>query len=189
MSTATLPFVIPDIPGWTSEEELSFLYDEAVRLDGLVPGGLLEIGCWLGRSALVLAQADFTDVIDTFEGSPEIYPEEIPDRPIYDVFAENVGRVCGQLGLPSPRLHAYIGLSNYWLSMLPGPYRLIFVDGGHDFSTAYPDILNSVRLLSPGGTLVVDDICDGFPGVERAVAEVLNNEVEGVGKMGVWRKP
>lgn len=178
-----LPFEPTDIQGWTFAPELAFLHDESVRLaDAGVEGDLLEVGCWIGRSTVALATAGDVDVVDTFEGSPEINDLLPGDQ--FEVFAMNMTR----LGL-GKRVHAYQGLSSYWLSVLPGPYRLIFVDGGHDYSTAYSDLLNAKRLLSIGGVMVVDDIYDAFPGVQRAVAEVLDNQVEELVKMGVWRKP
>ena len=179
-----LPFQPTNIHGWTYSGELSFLYNESLRLaDQGIPGALLEVGCWLGRSTYPLACTDHVDVIDTFAGSPEI-PEadRVPDQ--LATFCENMT----VLGV-GDRITCYKGESWYWLERLTGPYRLIFVDGGHDYPTVSNDLTQAKRLLSPGGTLVVDDVCVQFPGVQRAVRDVLANDVTEVGKMGVHRCP
>jgi predicted O-methyltransferase YrrM len=180
-----LPFTVADIQGWTLPNELRFLYEESVRLEAIgIPGDLLEVGCWLGRSTYPLACAGRVDVIDTFKGSWEILPSDrVRDQA--KVFATNMTR----LGVGS-RVRAYQGESWYWLERLPGPYRLIFVDGAHDYPTCANDLRQAQRLLSPGGALAVDDVHPTFPGVQRAVKEVLHNDLEReIGKIGVWRCP
>jgi predicted O-methyltransferase YrrM len=176
-----LPFNIANIPGWTLPLELRFLYDEAVRTSNAgVEGALLEVGCWLGRSTYVLAQAGHVDVVDTFTGSFEIEPKDrVKDQ--LGVFSANMTR----LGV-GRRTRAFRGQSWFWLQRLDGPYRLIFIDGGHDYPTVRSDLELSLKLLAPGGTLVVDDVNQTFPGVQQAVRDVLANQVGSVGKMGVW---
>jgi predicted O-methyltransferase YrrM len=44
-------------------------------------------------------------------------------------------------------------------------YDLVFIDGGHDVDTALADLIN---LSSPGCVVVIDDLDDGYPGVQRA---------------------
>lgn len=182
--TLRLPYATSSIQGWTLPNELRFLYDESCRLeDEGVPGRLLEIGCWLGRSTYALALSGEVDVVDTFCGSYEITPADRVENQLL-TFATNMTN----LGVGS-RVHAYQGMSADWLERLPGPYRLIFIDGGHDYPTVHNDLQQSLRLLSPGGTLVLDDVISEFPGVQRAVRDILDNQIEEVGKMGVWRCP
>lgn len=48
--------LVADVPGWSPVDQLYTLYTLAVASSG-VPGDILEIGSWCGRSACVLAKA------------------------------------------------------------------------------------------------------------------------------------
>jgi predicted O-methyltransferase YrrM len=50
-------------------------------------------------------------------------------------------------------------------------YDFINVDGNHDYTFAKNDIDKSVKLLNPGGIIMIDDI--GHPGVNKAVLESI----------------
>lgn len=59
-------------------------------------------------------------------------------------------------------------------------YDCIYIDGGHDFQTAYSDIFNYSSFLKVGGYLVIDDSCNDmiierelFPGIQE-VTDALN---------------
>jgi predicted O-methyltransferase YrrM len=54
-------------------------------------------------------------------------------------------------------------------------FDLIFIDGGHDYSTAYGDLLNMSRLATPKTLLVVDDI--NFSSVAAAWSQCIEEGV------------
>lgn len=68
-------------------------------------------------------------------------------------------------------------------------FDLIFIDGGHDFSTAYGDLVNMRRLATSETLVVVDDI--NYPSVasawDRCVARGIIRETQRIAKGGrVW---
>jgi predicted O-methyltransferase YrrM len=68
-------------------------------------------------------------------------------------------------------------------------FDLIFIDGGHDFNTAYSDIINMRKLASLNTIVVVDDI--NYPDVaaawEKCVREGYAKEIQRFeGKNRIW---
>jgi predicted O-methyltransferase YrrM len=60
----------------------------------------------------------------------------------------------------------------------PGPlFDFIFVDGGHQDPVPYLDMMNSLKLLKPGGYMCVDDYCEqwGKYGVIQAYNKLVEN--------------
>lgn len=67
-----------------------------------------------------------------------------------------------------------------------GPYDIVYVDGGHEYSVVKQDVPNYGAMVKPGGYLVIDDCANkydlpygyfrGIESVSRAVDEVLPNE-------------
>lgn len=49
-------------------------------------------------------------------------------------------------------------------------FRLILIDGSHEYDNVRADLINAWKLLSVGGVLIVDDYI-GFPEVQQACDE------------------
>lgn len=60
-----------------------------------------------------------------------------------------------------PRVHVRKGLSLEVLPDLKGPFDCIMVDGDHNWYTVYNELrlIDERDLLSPGGTLLLHDVC------------------------------
>jgi predicted O-methyltransferase YrrM len=69
----TLSRAVAQIPGWSPVEELFGLYSAAV-FDPTVPGDLVEIGAWCGRSTVALGLAART--LGRVLHSVDIFPEK-----------------------------------------------------------------------------------------------------------------
>lgn len=155
-----LPKPIPvSVLGWIWPFELEYLYQLAVTLEQQsVPGGILEVGSYRGLSACAMGQAGPITCVDTFSGG-----EDLPETNILAEFRANVA-MCGVV----PDIH--VGRSQDVLPTLRGPFRLVFIDGSHEYENVRLDIHNGFKLLAPGGALVCDDVV-GFEGVQRAALE------------------
>ena len=158
-----LPIPIPpSIHGWMWNWELLYLYSLASRLrdDGTV-GDLLEVGSYRGLSASALGQAGNLTCVDTFRGG-----EDLPNsdsRVDFNVAMRTMGL--------TPRV--FEGRSQDVLENLVKwgeLYRLVFIDGSHEYLNVKRDLELGWELLSPGGALVADDYI-GFPGVTLACDE------------------
>lgn len=59
-------------------------------------------------------------------------------------------------------------------SLVPdGSLDLVYIDGGHDYETVLSDLLVYPAKVRPGGIIAGHDYKSGWPGVERAVGEIL----------------
>ncbi len=158
-----LPIPIPpSIHGWMWGRELVYLYGLARGLlEQGVPGDLLEVGSYKGLSASALGQAGNLTCVDTFRGG-----EDLPDLYTLPEFHSAMRR----MGL-EPRV-----IEGKSCDVLPEliaeglPYRLVFIDGSHEYANVKEDFINAWLLLSPGGALVADDYI-GFADVKRACDE------------------
>lgn len=153
------PF-LPQSQGWMFPEELEFLYERASS-GGY--GGLLEIGCWKGLSTSAIAQGGYTVCIDPF------LPWGPSETGTFGEFIANM-KEMHLLG----RLTILKGRSREILPFLTPGYRLILVDGCHDYEDVLFDLLHSWALLERGGVLAIDDYgISDWPGVKKAADEMM----------------
>ncbi len=168
-----------EIKGWLFPGDHEFLWELATRR---LTGDILEIGTWMGKSACILAgacaeTAPATKVVcvDTFlmTGTPdqEKYHRRLAPMAsgtFYD-FLENANRL-GFIDYVVP----IAATSTRALPLLHGPFRMAFVDGGHDRENCQRDVELCLRLLAPGGVLAIHDVGGGvWIELEEYVCEVL----------------
>jgi Methyltransferase domain len=162
------------IPGWFNLDDLTHftLVLETQRNSGLT-GDLLELGCYHGRSAAVLAMHLGDDerlvLVDAF------------DLPLSEPYGDtpSVGGVLRNLRSAVPdlaegRIHILKGYSREF--PLPSGLRVRFahVDGGHDRQTVKYDLALCASVLVDGGVIVVDDYAHPqHTGVSEGVADFL----------------
>lgn len=146
-----------------------------------VPGIVLEIGAWQGRSTVVLANA--TDdrtvhTVDPWDGrGSDVSLEIAAVRDIFTEWSENVkaftsGNVVGhRMG---------------WRDFVPTvtePVALCFIDGEHSYTEVADNITAVLPLLAPGGVICGDDVHNVE--VQNAVVDTLGG-VDVVASMWVW---
>jgi MMP 1-O-methyltransferase len=156
--------------GFLPEDEAMALHEAAARAARASLGPLVEIGSYLGRSALFIAAAiaaSGTDTllysVDHHRGSEEMQAGwEHHDASLVDASGqmnslgrfrtglENAGAtdlVIGVLG-DSARIAAH------W----PGSVGLVFIDGGHGDAIEWADYVGWTPHLPVGGRLVIHDV-------------------------------
>ena len=149
------------------------------------PSSVLEIGSWLGASALgwhkaatKLGQTSKIYCIDTWLGSPEHFLEThgkewgkdkllISERgpQFFEGFLSNIHRWgCGDSIVPM-RADSQSALK--YLSANKALFDVIYVDGAHDEISVYMDITLSFQVLQKGGIICGDDF--GWPSVRTGL--------------------
>jgi hypothetical protein len=165
------------IPGWFNIDDLAhFTLVLETQASCGMRGDLLEIGCYHGRSAAVLAlhlrEGERLFLADAFD-----LPLEDPygDTPTPKQVWRNLVAAVPQLGRESVSIQrAYSQDID-----LPPDVRVRFahIDGGHDFTTVQTDLALCAEKLMPGGVMVLDDYeHPQYPDITEAVREFLGRE-------------
>jgi MMP 1-O-methyltransferase len=192
-------------PGFMPAEEGRALYEAALAVD--VPGPLLEIGSWMGKSALYLAAAARQTgrqvvTIDHHRGSEEHQPGwEYHDPTLVDPTVGLVDtlpwfrRTIADAGAEDVVV-AVVGRSEVVAGLWSTPLALLFLDGSHTEESARRDQDAWVGKLAPGGTLAIHDVfpdpADGGQapfGVYRRVSDSGDfAELPGTGSLRLLRR-
>lgn len=164
------------IPGMITPQAGKFLYALCYMQD--LEGAVVEIGSWQGRSSTFLARA----VAES--GNGEFYA--------IDHFDGNVGKeefyaIDGSMSTLKENFNANI--ANFGLSdvvklldmanteavgkIKDKTIRFLFIDGDHTKEGVQKDIELFFPLLTKGSIVVFDDYFEGFPGLIKAVDEIL----------------
>ena len=152
-----------DIPGWT---DFSDVYAEAVQRLPKSGGILVEVGCWLGRSAALMAtllknsgKAATFYVVDNFKGSGcdgldrTAREWEAAGHPLIRQFLDNM-KECGVEHLISP----IVAESVEGAKTFPdGMIDFCFIDANHEAPAVQADIRAWWPKIKPGGVLAGHD--------------------------------
>jgi hypothetical protein len=121
---------------WTSEETLERLKTLCRRTNHL-PGKVLEIGCWEGKSTIAIANACAPDeviAIDTWAGSSDEKPDHITvricnERDVFAQFLQNIKlSTSGNIQVVRQDCHAF-------MAAFGEPIRFCYIDASHDYSS------------------------------------------------------
>ncbi|MFH2203223.1 MAG: class I SAM-dependent methyltransferase [Elusimicrobiota bacterium] len=171
-----------EIDGWIYDGEHEFLWELAQRPGA---GHILEIGSWLGKSTCILAgacarSAPETKVfcIDTFD----MRGTELQDRIHRSVrggapgtfyeFIENAKKHGFY-----DRIVVVASPSEAALPALTERFRMVFIDGMHDYDQVRKEAELCLPLLNRGGILALHDTsCRAWPGIDRYVEENLMHD-------------
>lgn len=158
------------VDGWMSEHELVWLADRSYGLRLVV-----EFGSWCGRSSIALSAAGRVLCVDTWQGSAE-HAEQMASG--FDPLREWCRNTAGlenvlpcEANLADPVDVEYVaGVVRRF-----GGADMVFIDAAHDYDSVVRDIGTARRLLVPGGLLCGHDYSGSWPGVMRAVDELVPN--------------
>jgi Methyltransferase domain len=149
--------------------------------DRRVPGDLLEIGAYLGKSAIVIGAHRQTDedfvVCDIFEAPVADSSNDKENassysgltRTAFDAnYARFVTRPPTVVQELSTTIDRHVGQSSI---------RFAHIDGGHLYETVRSDLDNALRYLLPEGLVAMDDVRSlHTPGVAAATWEFVAQE-------------
>ena len=186
-------------------EEGRALYEAARAV--AVPGPLLEIGSWLGKSALYLAAAARETArqvvtVDHHRGSEEHQPGwEYHDPSLVDARVGLIDtlpgfrRTIADAGAEDVVV-AVVGRSEVLAPLWSTPLALLFLDGSHTEESARRDQDAWVGKLAVGGTLAIHDVfpdpAEGgqapFGVYRRALASGDFEELPGTGSLRLLRR-
>ena len=170
-----------EIEGWLFDGEPEFLWSMASRPSD---GHVLEIGTWMGKTTCILAgacieNASHTKVIciDPFnmQGTPEqeaYHKKLVGASGTFYQFIENAQRL-GFIDWIVP----IATTSERALPGVPFHWRMIFIDGAHDYHSVKRDVELSLPGLMQGGLLVLHDAINSpsWPDVGRYVQDHLRH--------------
>jgi hypothetical protein len=164
-----------EIPGWFFDVDVQiFLKINELQVQRQISGDLLEIGVYCGKSAILLGyftrHGEQLTVCDLFGTAPLSTVEQIENNKYYadltlDTFEKNYRRFHGHL--PNILRCPSSDLCNKGLGTT---FRLIHVDGSHQYDAVRHDIVTAKTVLVDGGIIVFDDYRSFHtPGVAAAV--------------------
>ena len=192
-------------PGFMPDDEGAAL--SAAARDVEVPGPLLEVGTWLGKSALYLAAAAVSSgrrlvTVDHHRGSEEHQPGwEYHDPALVDPVSGRIDtlpgfrRTIADAGAED-LVVAVVARSEVLAALWSTPLALLFLDGSHTEESARRDQDAWVGHLAVGGTLAVHDVfpdpADGgqapFGVYTRVLATGDFTELPGTGSLRLLRR-
>ncbi len=174
--------ILPRMPGWMDPEDaelFSALCDAQSQFG--MGGDLLEIGCYLGKSSILLGYARKPDeqltVCDLFESTTGDAANDRENQNYYPGLARDAFERNFQKFHPvAPRVIQ--GPSTDLGDLLSEvSFRFVHIDGSHLFEVVREDIALSRRLAVPGGLVVLDDIsAPHTPGVTAAAWAAVAND-------------
>jgi predicted O-methyltransferase YrrM len=192
-------------PGFMPDDEGLALYEAARTV--AVPGPLLEVGSWMGKSALYLAAAARETgrqvvTVDHHRGSEEHQPGwEYHDPSLVDPHVGLVDtlprfrRTIAEAGAEDVVV-AVVARSEVLAPLWSTPLALLFLDGSHTEESARRDQDAWVAKLAVGGTLAIHDVfpdpADGgqapFGVYTRVLASGGFEELPGTGSLRLLRR-
>lgn len=141
------------------------------------PGDLLEIGCFMGKSAILLGygQGENSLVVCDIFGDPDLHDcEACTDHPMYR--AATADRFCANWDLYHPvRPEAFACDSQHLEPRIAQrSFRFIHVDACHNYRCVQSDITLAVSHAAPGCVVALDDYrATQLPGVGAAVWQAV----------------
>jgi len=175
------------IEGWFRAADLY----RAMVAEANEPACFVEIGAWKGRSTAFMAveilnsgkRIDF-HVVDWFKGSDEpAHRADVDVRAgrLAEVFFVNLAPVRDTI-----TVHAMTSVEAASL-FADQSLDFVFIDAAHDHASVRADISAWLPKVRPGGVLAGDDY-GVFPGVERAVRELLPGHANPAWPIWTYRK-
>lgn len=177
-----------NIHGWFSAQHL---YQQMVH-ETKSGGIFVEVGAWKGRSAAYMAVEIANSgknialhTVDWFKGSDEPAHHSDPDvraGRLLEVFTKNIKPVRQYV-----TAHVMVSVAAA-AQFEDDSLDFVFLDADHTYEGVKADILAWLPKVKPGGMLAGDDY-NYFPGVKKAVDELLPAKEIARLPTWTWRKP
>lgn len=175
------------IDGWFNFISIyNYVIDQAEDGDHFV-----EVGAWKGKSTSYMAVNIINsgkkitfDVVDTWEGSLEHQQDSfVKENILYDHFLENMKPVNGYF---NPKRMTSLDASKTYLN---DSLSFVMLDASHEYEDVKADILAWIPKIHSGGILAGDDYHHTWPGVVKAVQELLPDARIIDNVTWAWQKP
>ncbi len=174
-----------DKQGWGSSHPI---FEQVITQ--LKPKVVVEVGTWKGASAITMANVLKKVVgegeiicVDTWLGAPEhwmdqsLYPSlklKNGYPQMYTTFMNNiVSEGLQNIITPVPTTSF---VARRWFQQHNIVADLIYIDAAHEYPEVIADIEGWLKVLRFGGVMIGDDYSAYWPGVIRAVEEVLDKD-------------
>lgn len=173
-----------DIPGWFMPiDQAAFAWLLAYQSASQPPGGLVELGVFMGKSAVHLGSqlrpGEVLTVCDLFEDiatAPEADPDERRFFRDKDLTQAGFERVYLSFHRALPRI-VRGPTATITRHVAPGSARFVHVDGGHSYDLVRGDTAAARAMLRDGGIVAFDAYRKAAnPGCMAAVWEAVLTE-------------
>jgi hypothetical protein len=166
------------VPGWFLDIDAQlFVGVNALQTARGIRGNVLEIGTYYGKSAILLGYClqpgERLVISDIFEQTDSLTAEGMAEHETYHAtlrqkeFERHYRRFHSCL--PDLIVGSSLQLDRAGLAR---QFRLVHVDGGHEYEVVKEDMLTTQALLGPGGIVIFDDWSQPHcPGVAMALWE------------------
>lgn len=160
------------LSGWLKPTEHKWLTAHARHCQRV-----LEVGSYHGRSTTALLAADKVWCVDLWNSSRKGYTINEDD---YQTFLRNMAPYMGRLEILRGDSHEML---DALLRTSVGFFDMAFIDGCHEYAQVHGDIVRCKKLVREGGLLCGHDYSRAWPGVTRAVDELIPHfkKVKGTG--------
>lgn len=146
-----------------------------------------EIGVWYGETTAdlreMLPEAHFY-LIDPWEANRDYLEKGDPPSKFTEKYEDAYKTVCRDYG-DDPLATIIRKPSIEGAADVPSDLDLVFIDGDHSYEHIKQDILTWKEKVRPGGLLTGHDYSYAFPEVMQAVNELLPGKFI-VGKDAIW---
>jgi len=140
------------VENWFTDESCATLAD-LVRTVEQVPGRIVELGSWEGRSTLAIAGATGrpVDAVDTWRGArtDEYQIRQVKARNVYAQWTANLA--------DHPHVTPFRMDWRRYTSTTAGAVALVFIDADHTYEEVTAQISAFLPLMSAGGIICGDD--------------------------------
>lgn len=184
MNQKELVDLVRSIPGWFSDQDLFIFQMILSRQETLkIHGNILEIGTYLGKSAVVLGEYKSRNeeifVCDVFQGLTDSLNSQENNFSYLDLTRQSFEKNYFNAHSELPRILECSSIK-LW-SEIPGEkFRFIHIDGSHLYDLVRSDLNFAINSLTfPGGVIVMDDFrAQHTLGVSKALWEsILSGKV------------
>ena len=193
------------VKGFLDEDEGRRLF--ALARDHAALGPIVEVGSYCGKSSVWIgcgarAGGGLLVCVDHHRGNEEQQPGELYHDP--DLLDPETGvmdslrflrRSVREAGLEDSTV-LLVTTSRTAAALCPGPFGMVFIDGGHTFEAAETDLACWADKVAPGGILAIHDLFPDPAGggqapitiYRRALASGRFEELPGTKTLGVLRR-